>query len=185
MSSSVDYRAFCEASVRELARLSRVYSGAEDDRPLAAEHYMVDHLDRLLSSTLTPALRTLYMQEYTELRAGLRAVAVVHLSRKDYYTDAALQTDYDSTNLRDSLTFNETIGTAYVAALDTISQQILADLETEYIARKSEVGSRLQANSGFSSDTDAPTPEEVVRAAMQNIPGVSNKGVSRETVRNV
>lgn len=182
MSSSVDYRAYCEASARECERFSRVYLGYEDDQTPFTEHFTVDHLDQLLSGALSPALRTLYMQEYTELRTSLRATAEALMSRKDYYFDAAAKRVDEATLLRNSVTFNEQRGTQLVAALDEPMQQTLADLETQYIDRKNEVISRLQAGTGFNGEA-TPTPEEVVRNAMAQTPGVNNKGVALDATR--
>lgn len=184
MSSSVDYRVFCEASARELERLTRVYMGAEDDEAPAAEHLVVDHLDALLSGPLTPALRTLYMQEYSEMRAALRAAAITSLSRRDYYLDATATATYGASQLRDALAFNEMVATGLVNALDSDSQKTLADLESEYIDRKNEVIDRLEAESGFSGE-DGPTIEDVLRSSMQGKPGVNNKGVSTTVPRYV
>jgi len=185
VSSSVDYRAYCEASVRELSRLTRVYLGSEDDKVLEAQHLNIDHLDKLLSGPLSPALRSLYMQEYSEIRAYLRAVAVVGLTRRDHYLDAATKAAYDSANLRDSAAFNESLGAAFMGALPEELKTSLSGLEAECVDRKTEVTSRLEAAGGFSSDQAGPTPQDVVRAAMAGTQGVSNNGVSRDQVRDI
>jgi hypothetical protein len=165
--------------------LARVYLGAEDDQPLSAEHYAIDHLDSLLAGSLSPALRSLYSQEYSELRAAMRALAVVGLTRKDYYNDAAKQANLDAVSLRDALAFNEIVGTTFVASLDETLQGTLGDLEATHIDRKTEIVSRLQAASGFNSNNAAPLPEEIVRAAMTEVPGVNPKGVSSEQERDI
>jgi len=181
--SSVDFRAYCEARSREAERFARVYMGFEDDQTPFTEHLTIDHLDALLTGALTQNLRSLYMREYSEMRASMRATAESLMTRRDYYVHATAKMADEVTYLRNAVSFNESLGTYLQSVLPQENQDTFDALESTYIGRKNEVISRIQANSGLNGE-GTPTPEEVVKNAMQGVPGVNNKGVALNTTRS-
>ena len=180
MSSSVDFRAFCQAEIEEQQRLIRVYQGEESDRGVAAEHFMVAHLDDLLKKGLTKAQLALYTREYGDLRASMRAVAICGLKRQDYYTAASHQARRVQSYYAAVASAHQTTGEGYLRALSETDQEDLRSRDEQFQQTKSEVVQRVQAGAGFSG-TEPPKVRDVVREALRSDTNSTSRGLSKES----
>ena len=183
MSSSVDFRAFCQAEIEEHQRLMRVYQGEESDRGVAAEHFMIAHLDDLLKKGLTPSQLALYTKEYNDLRAAMRAVAICGLKRQDYYTAATHQAQRMQAYYAAVVSAHMTVGEAYLRSLQEDDQADLQSRDEQFQQTKSEVVQRVEAGSGFTSN-DPPVASDIVREALRSNPDATSRGVSKESKGN-
>lgn len=175
--SSVDYKTFNTAEAEERIRLAKVYQGVEVDTDPAVEHFSIEHLDRLLSSSMPTELRALYLQEYDDMRAAARAIAMCGLTRKDYYDYAAQQALNDSAFLSVALASNTVIGQQLVRTASTEFQQSLQELEDEYAAKKNEVVDRLRDLTGLFSG-ERVADRDFVRNIMREIENTTHRGTS-------
>ena len=175
--SSVDYQTFNLAEAEERSRLAKVYQGAETDSAPAVEHLSIEHLDRLLSSSIPIELRALYLQEYDDMRAATRAIAMCNLTRKDYYDYASQQALNDVALLSISLASNTVISQQLLKTAPESVQTFLQDLESEYTAKKNEVVDRLKNLSGLFSE-DRLSDSDFVRISMKDTDNTTPRGTS-------
>ena len=180
--SSADFRAFVQAELDECQRRADLYQGAQSDLGAPAEHFAIDHLERLLSMSISEELRTLYMAEYSDMRAAMRAIAVCGLTRKDFYDEASYVAIREQHFLRAEVASRTAAGSQFRRRLGADLQAQLADLDLEYETRKNEIIDRLHAAGGVPS-SETLTDADVVREAMKDVPGVNARGVSTSIKR--
>ena len=175
--SSADYKAFTQAEIEERKRLADVYQGVVADKGAPAEHLSIDHLEVLLSGPLPRDLRALYMREYDDMRAVQRAVAMVNLSRKDFYDDAAQTMIRERELLSAFLALSTTVAPVFLRGMTEEFKSNLGSQAEEFEQRKNEVVDRLKVSGGLSAE--APIDDEcIVRTMMKDVPGTNNRGVS-------
>ena len=182
--SSADFRAFTQAELEEQERLANVYQGMELDLGPPAEHFSIDHLEQLLAMPLSLDLRSLYLSEYSDLRAGIRALAITGLDRKDFYDDASQTALRERVFLATTAARQEFLAAQYKKNLDGDSLATLSDLQDEYDSRKSESEQRLQVEGDLNAEA-ALTDSDIVRVAMKEVDGVSSRGVSTSKKRTI
>ena len=174
--SSADYQAFVQSEIEECKRRANAYQGVVPDAGAAAEHMSIDHLDKLLSGPLSQDLRTLYLKEYDEIRASLRALALVGMTRKDLYDNASHEMRMDRERLASSSAFNRYFSTKIKKdAPSKLNEQLDAD-DIEYQNRKNEVVDRIRAEQG--SSTTTLSDADMVKQAMRANGSVNSRGVS-------
>lgn len=179
MTVSVDYRVYCQAASEEAKRLTKVYQGAEDDQALASQHLLSAHLDRLLAGDLTQALRSYYNQQRDILRANMRALALVHLTRRDYYAHASHVALREADRFASSIAYVEELGRVLASPAPPALRETLANLEDEYAAKKIETELEVRAHGGLGSAVGT-RPEDTLRVAVGQTPGVNSRGVSND-----
>lgn len=175
--SSVDYKAFVQSEVEECARKSDIYVGAQDDLGAPAEHFSIEHLDALLSRSIPRELRAMYLAEYADIRAGIRALAVIGLTRSDFFDHAAQMSISDREFLRESMARNSYISALAKRGFSVNSLSEFLELETEYESRKSEVEDRTKSENGVPSNLSL-SDKDIVRAAMKDTQSSNSRGVS-------
>lgn len=176
--SSADYKAYVQAERQECDRLTRVYQGAEQDKQAPTEHLTIDHLAALLTTPLPQDLRSLYLRQYDEIRSNQRALAIAGMSRKDFYDVASQEMLLEKQRLADSVSFDNYIDTQLQRELPEESKLNLEQMNQVFAQRKNEILSRIRASAQDTGGRSSLTDAELTRYVMQNIDGVSSKGVS-------
>jgi hypothetical protein len=174
--SSADYQAYVQAEQEECRRRANAYQGVIPDAGAVSEHLSIDHLERLLSGPLTQDLRTLYLKEYDEIRASLRALALVGMTRKDMYDHASQEMQMDRERLAGSVSFNRYYATRFKKDAPKVFKEKLEAEEVEFQNRKNEVVDRIRAEVGAMGSK--VTDKDVVRKAMKSTGGVNSRGMS-------
>jgi len=178
LSSSVDYKAYVQASGDEEKRLTRILQGVENDPGQATEHFLAEHLVKLLRQPLSRELRSLYMAEYVELRSSMRATAVANLNRKDYYDVASQEAIRRRNLLENTLASNQELAKLLLKDdIDGKKTELSEDAE-QYVNIKNQIQARVKERSG-SPLGDTPTPKDVIRSLVKEKQSVNDRGVSR------
>ena len=181
MSSSIDYRVYVQGEIEEANRLTRVFQGDENDRGVAAEHYTVDHLPKLLTTGISKNLASMYTREYTNMRASMRALAVSSLTRKDFY-DAASQEELNrARKLSQSLAVNDELSKILTKHLLEHESNLLTEIEESTTQAKNATLDRIREASGATQELTV-SAEDVLRAALSERDDVNGRGVSRGPV---
>jgi len=174
--SSADYQAFVQSEIEECKRRASVYQGTLPESDPVSEHMSIDHLDALLSGPLTQDLRTIYLKEYDEIRSSIRAIALVNMSRKDFYDNASQEMILDRERLAKSSSINQSSVTSYKRDAPKEFVKKLEEQESEYRDRKSQVIDRVKAENNSASK--GLGDKDMLKKAMSAVDGVSGKGIS-------
>ena len=174
--SSPDFKAFIQAEAEECARLAGSYQGADVANSGPVEHLTTGGLEELLTAEIPVELRMMYLQEYDEIRAAMRAVAMVQMTRKDCYDNASQVVLKDRAFLADSLAFNSYNQLLMLEDITDTERAEFDAREAEMETKKSQVRDRLQTE-GKSTTSDIDD-SDVIRKAMTGVSGVNSRGVS-------
>jgi hypothetical protein len=179
--SSIDYRAYVQAEVEECKRNAALYQGDGVPDTGAVEHLTTEGLEQLLTSEIPLELRTLYLQEYDDIRAIIRAAGLANMTRKDFYDHASHSALKDREYLADSLARNAYTETLILQEVDDGLRQELDDINEELASNKNEVQDRLrEGGKDTSSSVDS---RDVVKRSMESVEGVNSRGVSTGVTR--
>ena len=177
--SSVDFRAFCQAEATEKKRLLRVYRGEDHDLATPAEHYLPEDIPDLISKDITPALRAMYLYEYSNLTSHMRAVAAAGLMRRDMYQEAMYTAGRDITYWNSAVAVNNKrlqLLSTYIK--DSLFTE-LSEAEAAAIETKIRVKSRIKTVSGYES-AEGLKDKDVVKTYMKDQKGVNSRGTSNK-----